>query len=61
VRRPGLFTAALTEEDEDVFPMDAEGQRVGVVTGVEDGVACVEPESNVAEAWIRSLASATTT
>jgi len=41
--------------------MDAEGQRVGVVTGVEDGVACVEPESNVAEAWIRSLASATTT
>jgi hypothetical protein len=47
--------AVLTEEDEGKFLMDAEGEQIGIVTDVTDGVAYVEPDPDIAEAWVQSL------
>ena len=47
--------AVLTEDDEGKFLMDAEGEQIGIVTEVDDGVAHVEPDPNIGEALIQSL------
>jgi len=45
----------LTESDEGKFVMDGEGEQIGIVTEVEGDVAHVEPDPDLAEAWIQSL------
>ncbi|PSQ39015.1 hypothetical protein BRD13_04465 [Halobacteriales archaeon SW_5_70_135] len=53
--RHGSRMAVLTEDDEGKFLMDAEGEQIGIVTEVDDGVAYVEPDPDVGEALIQSL------
>jgi hypothetical protein len=53
--RQDSHMAVLTEGDEGKFLMDAEGEQIGIVTDVTDGVARVEPEPGIAEAWVQSL------
>ena len=47
----------LSTEDEGKFLMDVEGEQIGIVTGVdaEAQVAHVEPDPDLAEAWVQSL------
>ena len=42
--------ATLTTEDEGKFPVDSEGEQLGVVTAVEDGTAYIEPDPSLTEA-----------
>lgn len=47
----------LSTEDEGKYLMDAEGEQIGIVTGVDtdENVAYVEPDPDLSEAWIQSL------
>jgi hypothetical protein len=47
----------LSTNDEGKYLMDAEGEQIGIVTGVdpEQNVAFIEPDPNLTEAWVQSL------
>jgi hypothetical protein len=49
--------AVLSNEDEGKFLIDGEGEQIGIVTEVdpEAGVAYVEPDPGIAEAWIQGF------
>jgi hypothetical protein len=49
--------SVLSTEDEGKFLMDAEGEQLGVVTGVhtDANVAYVEPDPNVGEAVLQGF------
>ncbi|WP_049969799.1 hypothetical protein [Haladaptatus cibarius] len=44
--------ASLSDEDEGKFLMDAEGEQLGIVSEVEGDTAFVDPDPNIAEAWL---------
>jgi len=49
--------AVLSNEDEGKFLIDGEGEQIGIVTEVdpEAGVAYVEPDPGIAEAWVQGF------
>jgi len=49
--------AVLSSGDEGKFLIDGEGEQIGIVTEVdtEEGVAYVEPDPGIAEAWIQGF------
>lgn len=47
--------AIVTDEDEGKFLVDATGEQIGIVTGVEENVAYVEPDPGVSEAVLQGF------
>jgi len=47
----------LSTADEGKYLMDAEGEQIGIVTEVDpsENVAYVEPDPDIAEAWVQAL------
>lgn len=49
--------AVLSSDDEGKFLIDGEGEQIGIVTEVDsdEGIAYVEPDPGIAEAWIQGF------
>lgn len=47
--------ATLTNEDVGKALVDAEGEQLGIVTGVEDGTAYADPDPDLGEAFLEAF------
>ena len=52
--------ATLTEEDEGKILVDADGEELGIVTGVEDGRGYFDPDPSVSEGVLAAFGRAST-
>ncbi|ESP87680.1 hypothetical protein [Candidatus Halobonum tyrrellensis] len=52
--------ATLTEEDSGKILVDAEGEELGIVTGVENGTAYFDPDPSVSEGVLAAFGHADT-
>lgn len=50
-----MSTTTITEREEGKRVVNAEGERIGVVSGVRDGTAYVDPDPNVGERLMSML------